>query len=187
MKYPLPPQLNTLTAQGYRKLLASPHGRKQVNTLGLFRSIVENRKLPEEEKAAIRDACREAFPQFYGFLPVKDYRTYWALEALGREMTEADWRALKERSWREAAAWVKQRRIRHRSFGVHSKHECEPTCPMLGTMVKPHFRSMDPSPLSLPYDRRDWWREGDQARQRRNERKAVKRQLRQSLLDPEQP
>jgi hypothetical protein len=107
------------------------------NTLGLYRSILENKKLSLEDQLEVRDYANEQFQKTFDFLQLKDPWVYRDLVCLGLEMTVADkaqqWKAI--RQYQEA--YLKKKKIKHRNFGTFSKHDCGyPLCPMNGLMTR---------------------------------------------------
>ena len=90
-------RLNQLSAAGYRHVLANYPRYPDFNSLGLFRSILENEQLDLAQRLQIRDAAIAVFPKFYEFLQLKDPDTYLRLRTLGQELTSADKQAVSGR------------------------------------------------------------------------------------------
>lgn len=134
-------KFNTLTYQQYVFALNHHKEYSDWNTLGLYRSIVENEKLDVQQKIAVRDLANTFFAKTFEFLQIKDGLTYFKLITLGEEdLTYADenqiWVDIKKNQER----LLKEKKIRHRSFGDYSKHECGyDHCPLNGIMVKSHW------------------------------------------------
>ena len=105
-------------------LLAEARQRKGINVLGFYRSLLENRLLSKEEAIELRDDAHVYFQKQFDFLQLKDPDTFLKITLLGEEFTEADehqlWRNIK----RNQQAILKEKRIRHRNFGVYSIHDC---------------------------------------------------------------
>ena len=74
---------NTLTLAQYRQIIPQHARYTDFNPLALYRSIVENRKLNEEDKQEVLALANQYFQKFYDFLVVKDLHTYAALSRLG--------------------------------------------------------------------------------------------------------
>jgi len=130
-------KLNTFTHSEYAHLLEHYKKYTDFNTLGLFRSIIENEKLALEQKIQVRDLATAAFTKPFDFLQLKDPDTYFRLCALGKELTVAD----EQQAWRDIRVnqqrILKSKHIKHRNFGIYSKHECGyETCHLNGLMIK---------------------------------------------------
>lgn len=139
-------RLNQLTEPEYRHLLTHYRRYTDFNSLGLFRSLLENGKLDESQRLALRDAAIEAFPKFYEFLQLKDPHTYIRLSTLGQELTVAD----KEAAWaqvqRNQQRLLADKRIRHRNIGTYARHDCGyADCPFNGLMVRQGSRLVESS------------------------------------------
>jgi hypothetical protein len=130
-------QINTLTYSEYLHLLENYRKFTDFNHLGLFRSILENGKLEPAQKLEVRDAAIEKFPKFFEFLQIKDPETFLKLETLGQNLTIADERRLWDVIYLNQQRILADKRIRHRNFGVYSKHTCGyDTCNLNGIMIK---------------------------------------------------
>lgn len=130
-------QINTLAYSEYLHLLENYKKFTDFNHLGLFRSILENGKLEPTQKLEIRDAAIKKFPRFFEFLQIKDPGTYLKLETLGQDLTVADERRIWDVIYLNQQRILASKRIRHRNFGVYSKHTCGyDTCNLNGIMVK---------------------------------------------------
>lgn len=107
------------------------------NTLGLYRSLLENEKLRVEEKIEIREYAHKQFLKSFMFFQLKDPITYVEVSHLGEDLTKGDeigiWDKLKANQKKILA----DKRIKHRNFGVYSKHECGyEDCIYKGVMIK---------------------------------------------------
>jgi hypothetical protein len=107
------------------------------NTLGLFRAIVEHERLDLSQKIALRDKAIAVFSKFYNFLQIKDPTTYFKLQTLGQDLTKADIDAFYEQIRENQYKILRQKRIKHRNFGIYSKHGCGyEDCNLNDLMVK---------------------------------------------------
>jgi hypothetical protein len=107
------------------------------NTLGLYRSLIEQEKLTLEEKIKVRDFAHTFFQKQFDFLQLKDPKTYIEVCSLGLEMTKADERQMWETVKQNQQKILKEKKIKHRNFGEYSKHNCGyETCRFNGIMVK---------------------------------------------------
>ena len=130
-------QLNTFSYSEYIHLLKNHARYTDFNSLGLFRSILENEKLTTKQKIEIRDAVIGTFPKFFVFLQVKDPWTYRKLTLLGQDFTKADEDLLRDIIELNQQKILADKRIKHRNFGIYSKHSCGyDTCYMNGLMIK---------------------------------------------------
>lgn len=129
-------QFNKLTLKEYQFYIDNYKKYTDFNTLGLYRSILENQKLSADERIAVREYAHKTFKKTFDFLQLKDPRTYVEVCKLGQELTEADewqmWRNVKENQQKILA----EKKIKQRNFGVYSKHDCGyDTCPFNGLMI----------------------------------------------------
>ena len=130
-------RLNTLSYSEYLPLLKSYSRFTDFNSLGLFRSILENEKLTLEQKVEVRDVAISTFPRFFTFLQVKDPWTFRKLELLGQDFTVADEDRLRDLIALNQQKILADKRIKHRNFGIYSKHSCGyDTCYMNDLMTK---------------------------------------------------
>jgi hypothetical protein len=130
-------QFNTLTLQQYIFYIDNHKKFTDFNTLGLYRSIVENEKLTFDEKISIREYAHQFFKKSFDFLQVKDPQTFFDVTYLGQEMTKADKEKLWEDIRKNQQKMLADKKIKHRNFGIYSKHTCGyDTCKLDGIMVK---------------------------------------------------
>lgn len=174
-------QFNTLSHSEYLHLLKNHSRYTDFNTLGLFRSILENEKLTIEQKTEVRDAAISTFPKYFNFLQVKDPWTFRKLELLGRESTVAD----EQRAWDiiqlNQQRILASKRIRHRNFGTYSKHGCGyDTCNLNNLMVK-QGSLLTESDMHFPSDKRGSYAALDKARACKRNRKQQKRVIEREL------
>jgi len=107
------------------------------NTLGLYRSIVENENLSLDDKIKLRECANNVFQKTFDFLQLKDPKTYFEVATLGVDLTIADERQFWKDIIRNQEIILKQKRIKHRNFGDYSKHNCgDENCVYNGMMVK---------------------------------------------------
>ena len=110
---------------------------KDFNTLGLYRSIVENQKLNIDEKIKVREYAHNTFKKTFDFLQLKDPRTFAEVSTLGQELTKGDetniWNNIKKNQQKILA----DKKIKHRNFGTYSKHSCPyKDCVWNGVMIR---------------------------------------------------
>ena len=144
------------------------------NTLGLYRSILENEKLSLDVKFEVFELANEYFQKTFDFLVLKDPRTWFDLTHLGKDLSRGQewdlWKEVKEKQEKI----LKDKGLGHRNFGTYSKHDCGyEHCPYNGLMVHPksplaeshiHFDS-DKNPYSAK----------QKAEKRKSDRKKHKR------------
>jgi glutamate synthase domain-containing protein 2 len=130
-------KFNRLTYREYIQILDRHEKYTDFNTLGLYRSIIENDKLNLEDKIAIRDLAHQKFSKTFEFLQLKDPYVYFQVSTLGRVLTTADEQQLWEDIRHNQQKILKAKRIKHRNFGEYSKHNCGyETCPYNGMMIR---------------------------------------------------
>lgn len=157
-------QFNTFNLSQLKKIISEHTKYTNFNTLGLYRSILENDKLSVDEKIELRDFANEYFFKTFEFLQIKDLDTYIDLITLGQELTKADVRQLLEDSYVWQESFLKRKGIKHRNFGAYSKHECGfESCPCNGLMIRSnsalvesemHFKSDKSKGQKRPYARK---------------------------------
>lgn len=128
---------NKLTLKEYFFYIDNHKKYTDFNTLGLYRSITENKKLTIAEKIEVREYAHTKFNKFFEFLQLKDPVTYYDIITLGQELTKADenqiWKDIKLHQQKILA----EKRIKHRNFGIYSKHDCgRDDCNLNGLMLK---------------------------------------------------
>ena len=128
---------NQLTKEEYLYFIANHKQYSDFNTLGLYRSLLENEKLTLEDKLEIREVANGYFQKTFNFLQLKDPQTYFEVSTLGEELTRGDelnlWRIIRE----DQQQILKDKKIKHRNFGSYSKHDCGyDYCPYNGLMIK---------------------------------------------------
>jgi hypothetical protein len=117
-------KFNQLTYSEYASVLDRHQKYTDFNTLGLYRSILENDKLDLEQKIAVRELAHQKFLKTFEFLQLKDPGTYMKVSTLGQTLTIADKRQLWQNVKIEQQKILKDKRIKHRNFGTYSKHDC---------------------------------------------------------------
>ncbi|MTB50192.1 hypothetical protein [Lewinella sp. W8] len=130
-------KIRELSARKIHQILREHHRYTDFNRLGLFRGILESEKLTLEQKQSLKEAAVAAFPKYYDFLILKDPDTWDQLEHLGQERLQPelrrDWQDIRRRQ----KSMLREKRLRHRNFGVYSKHLCGyDHCRYNGSMVK---------------------------------------------------
>lgn len=130
-------KFNTLTLSEYLLYIDNYKKYKDFNTLGLYRSIIENENLSPEDKIAVREYAHKTFKKTFDFLQLKDPKTYVEVEYLGQEITKGD----EEKIWDDIRKNQQQiladKRIKHRNFGDYSKHNCgRDNCVLNGIMIR---------------------------------------------------
>jgi hypothetical protein len=130
-------KFNKLTLKEYFTVI--DHHKKYIdfNTLGLYRSLLENEKLTLEQKIEVRAYAHQKFQKTFDFLQLKDPDTYVEVMLLGEEATKGDRNRLWDQVKINQEKILKDKRIKHRNFGIYAKHECGyATCPYNGMMVR---------------------------------------------------
>ena len=130
-------KFNQLNIGEYKHYIRNNEKYVDFNTLGLFRSIIENDSLALADKIAVRDLANQFFQKTFDFLQIKDPFTYFELITLGENLTEGDEKRIWNRISENQRKILKGKRIKHRNFGIYSKHSCGyETCHMNGLMIE---------------------------------------------------
>ena len=130
-------KFNTLTLKEYLFYIDNYKKYSDFNTLGLYRSIVENAKLSLDDKIAVREYAHKVFKKTFDFLQLKDPKTFVEVEHLGKELTKGDEQKVWDEIRRSQQRILEDKQINHRNFGNYSKHNCGyDTCVWNGIMVK---------------------------------------------------
>lgn len=130
-------RFNELTVEEYCYFIEHYKKYDDFNTLGLYRSIIENDKLELADKIYVRDVANKTFEKTFNFLQLKDPKTYFDLTTLGQELTEGDERKAWDDIRKNQEKILADKRIKYRNFGVYSKHDCGfYNCPCPGVMIK---------------------------------------------------
>lgn len=128
-------KFSKLTYQEYLHIIENRHRYTDFNTLGLYRSLVENENLDLSEKIAIRELAHQHFLKTFEFLQLKDPYTYFLVSTLGQNLTVADERQFWGNIRTNQERILTEKRIKHRNFGTYSKHICGyEGCPYDGVM-----------------------------------------------------
>lgn len=130
-------KFNTLTVKEYKFYIDNHKKYTDFNTLGLYRSIVENKKLKNEEKIEIREYANIYFKKTFDFLQIKDPNTFIEVSSIGKELTIEEERNIFEKIRKYQQKYLADKKIKHRNFGIYSKHNCgNETCNYNGLMIK---------------------------------------------------
>ncbi len=129
---------NQLEKEEYLYFIEKHKQYSDFNTLGLYRSLLENELLSLEELIEVRDFAHSFFQKTFDFLQLKDPKTYMEVVSLGEEeLTDQEKQVLWETVRNNQEKILKEKRIKHRNFGIYSKHECGlPYCSLNGLMVR---------------------------------------------------
>ncbi len=130
-------KFNQLTYAEYLQVIEYHQKYTDFNTLGLYRSILENDKLELDQKIAIRDLAHTKFFKTFKFLQLKDPYTYIQVSTIGQTLTKADERQLWQNIRINQEKILKDKKIKHRNFGIYAKHDCRyDDCPYNGVMIR---------------------------------------------------
>jgi len=130
-------KFNTLILKEYEFFIDNYKDYKDFNTLGLYRSIVENENLSIDEKISVREYAHKKFQKTFDFLQLKDPKIFVEITYLGKELTSGD----VENIWKEIRInqqkILAEKKIKHRNFGTYSKHDCgREDCIWNGVMIR---------------------------------------------------
>jgi hypothetical protein len=130
-------RFNELEKSEYFHFMQNDKKHSDFNTLGMYKSICENKRLSLTDKIEVRDYANKSFGKTLNFYPLKDPQTYFDLMTLGREMTVADIQQAWTDIRRNQETILSDKKIKHRNFGEYSKHNCgDDDCPYNGLMIK---------------------------------------------------
>ncbi len=130
-------KFNSLSLSEYRHYIKNHKKYVDFNTLGLYRSILENEQLTLAEKILVRDFANEFFQKTFDFLQIKDPFTYFELITLGKSLTAGDEKQLWKQIGINQEKILKDKKIKYRNFGIYSKHSCGyETCNLNGLMIE---------------------------------------------------
>ena len=172
-------QFKQLTYREYLDVIDRSEKYTDFNILGLYRSLWENEKLSLEQKIEIRDLVHRDFIKTFEFLQLKDPLTYIEVSTLGLDLTVADERQLWKNVRTNQETILKAKRIKHRNFGIYSKHDCGyEHCYYNGMMIRQGSRLAE-SNMHFDGDRHDRWVQ----KLKVDRRNAAKRKLRDRGYD----
>jgi hypothetical protein len=130
-------QFNKLTLKEYFFYIDNYKKYTDFNTLGLYRSIIENSKLNIEDKIEVREYAHQTFKKTFDFLQLKDPMTYFKVITIGQKLTKADEGQIWDNIITNQQRILTDKKIKHRNFGDYSKHNCGyDTCPLNGLMIR---------------------------------------------------
>ena len=166
-------KFNRLTVKEYFFYIDNHKKYTDFNTLGLYRSLLENEKLSLTDKIAVRTHAHQIFKKSFEFLQLKDPDTFIKISTLGQMLTKVQEGQLWSEVRQNQEKILKSKRIKHRNFGEHAKHNCGyENCPCNGLMIRQGSPLME-SNMLFNTDKNRYWAEQKSDR-RRKERKMVK-------------
>ncbi|MGZ3882403.1 MAG: hypothetical protein ACXVBF_13730 [Flavisolibacter sp.] len=130
-------KFNSLSLEEYFFYIDNYRKYKDFNTLGLYRSIVENEKLSLDDKIAVREHAHKSFRKTFDFLQLKDPKTFVEVEYLGKQLTKGDELQIWDNIRTNQQRILEDKKIKHRNFGEYSKHNCgHDSCIWNGIMIR---------------------------------------------------
>jgi hypothetical protein len=130
-------QFNKLTLKEYFFYIDNYKKYNDFNTLGLYRSIIENNILDFADKIEVREYAHKTFKKTFDFLQLKDPKTYFDITTIGQELTKADEQKIWDNIKINQQKILADKKIKHRNFGDYSKHNCGyDNCPLNGLMIR---------------------------------------------------
>ena len=173
-------KFNTLTLREYLFYIDHHKSCKDFNTLGLYRSIIENEKLSLEDKITVREYAHKFFKKTFDFLQLKDPKTFVEVEYLELELTKGDEGRIWNEVRRSQQRILKEKKIKYRNFGIYSKHNCGyDTCPWNGMMIRQGSWLME-SNMHFDGDKNKYAAK-DKSDRRKADRKTGKQMIRKEL------
>jgi hypothetical protein len=169
-------KFNKLTSKEYFFYIDNYKKYTDFNTLGLYRSIIENEKLGLEDKIAVREYAHKIFKKSFDFLQLKDPGVYMEVSTLGQELTKADEKQLWDEIRQSQQKILADKKIKHRNFGTYSKHNCPyDTCFWNGVMIRQGSRLAE-SNMHFASDKNRY-----PAKEKSDRRKADRKNMRQII------
>ena len=163
-------RFNQLTEQEYRYYIDHSGKYTDFNTLGLYRSIIENEKLNLQQKLEIRDYANHKFGKTFEFYQLQYPSLYFDLITLGESLTTGDYMKLWDEIRHNQERILKAKRIKHRNFGDYSKHNCgHDWCPYNGVMTRKGSRIAEMA-MRFHSDRSKHGRRSKRAQQKKEEK-----------------
>jgi hypothetical protein len=130
-------KFNQLTKDEYFLYIDDYKNVEDFNTLGLYRSLVENENLSLDEKIIVREYAHKTFKKTFDFLQLKDPYVFVAVSTLGLNNTKADEAKIWDDVKKNQQKILSDKKIRHRNFGTYSKHNCPyKDCVWNGLMIR---------------------------------------------------
>ncbi len=130
-------KFNRLTLKEYFFYIDNYKKCEDFNTLGLYRSLIENENISPEEKIQVREYAHKIFKKTFDFLQLKDPKTFIEVSTLGLKLTQGDERQLWENVRKNQQKILADKKIKHRNFGDYSKHNCgDENCVWNGIMIR---------------------------------------------------
>jgi hypothetical protein len=169
-------KFNNFTLKEYFFYIDNYKKYTDFNTLGLYRSLIENEKLTIEEKISVRNYANRIFQKTFDFLQLKDPNTFIEVSYLGVELLKTDelriWKEIKENQEKI----LTDKKIKHRNFGDYSKHNCGyEDCVYNGLMIKQGSK-LSEGTMHFNSDREKYSRQ-EKSERIKLERKAIKKIL----------
>ncbi|ALM48969.1 hypothetical protein AMR72_08770 [Flavobacterium psychrophilum] len=169
-------KFNTFTFKEYFDCIENHKKYTDFNTLGLYRSLTENEKLDTEQKIEVREYAHSFFKKQFDFLQIKDPETYIGVSTIGQELTEGDTHQMWVDLWSYQEKTLKDKRIKHRNFGVYSKHNCPyEDCRFNGMMVRQGSGLAERSLRGANYYGK--WKAGELKSERKNSGKIIQKEI----------
>ena len=176
----IPKKFNEMTLKQIISYIDNREKYTNFNTLGLYRSIVENEKLTLAEKLELRTYAHAIFQKTFDFLQLKDPKTYMDVSTLGEELTKADEKQLWQNVVKYQERLLKEKKINHRNFGIYSIHDCGyDTCPYKGMMIQQGSRLAE-SNMHFETDKNKWAAQSKSERlkkDRKNEKVIIRNEM----------
>ena len=148
--------------------------KKKLNVLGLYRSILENESLSNDEKIEVREYANTKFNKTYLFYQISHPQLHIDLFMLDNPLNKQE----QDKKWDEMVVYqektLKAKGIKHRNFGEYSKHLCGiDSCPLNGHMIRAGSFQAETC-MSFKSDKRSDYLKV-KAKKRKSDRKQLKR------------
>jgi hypothetical protein len=173
---------NQLTLKEYFFYIDHYKKYTDFNTLGLYRSLLENKKLGLEDKISVREYAHRTFKKSFDFLQLKDPWTFIKVSTLGQILTKGEEDQLWKQLRQNQEKMLERKQIRYRNFGVYSKHNCGyEDCRYNGLMIRQGSHLAE---VSMHFDSdKNQYMFKEKSNLRKKERKTVKQIIDKELTE----
>jgi hypothetical protein len=175
-------KFNVLTVDEYFLFIDNHRKYEDFNTLGLYRSILENELLTLDDKIQVREYAHKHFKKSFEFLQLKDPNVFVGVSTLEQNLTKGD----EEKIWNDIRKnqqkILADKRIKYRNFGTYSKHLCPyEDCIWNGIMIRQGSMLAETNIHFL--DDKTRWNQKLKSQRQRSARKNGKQIINNELID----
>lgn len=121
-------RFNQLTVREYFHYIDHHRKYTDFNTLGLYRSIIENEKLDIADKIAVREYAHGTFKKAFDFLQLKDPYVFVTISTIGQSLTVAD-----ERQYGKMSSPIRKEYLRTRGSNTETSDNIQSIAVVIAT------------------------------------------------------